>query len=119
MELETHEELGLEDNGLPWPREVAINSDVSQELYRDEPAIKFYIENIPDRLIAEHGLKLAPGAEWRFTWREYTQKDLDHWNAVYFGMDLPPIFMVGDWHYRAEAWVVKIDAEDRSADSGT
>jgi hypothetical protein len=112
LELETHEEVNLEDNDLPWPRQVTIHSDVTSELYEDGSAIKFYIENIPDRCLAEQGLKLAPGTEWRFFWREYNQKDIDHWNAFYFGMDCPSAFKVGDWHYRAEAWVVKIDAED-------
>jgi hypothetical protein len=32
LELETHEELGLEDNGLPWPREVDTNGDITIEL---------------------------------------------------------------------------------------
>jgi len=92
---------------MPWPRELRIHSDITKELCEDVRACEWYIENIPDRWLAEHGLKRAPGAEWESTWRQYDQKDLDHHNAFYFAMDVKPSFEVGDWHYQAITWVVK------------
>ena len=101
--------MDAEDDNAPWPREYAVYGDITRELMADTPTIKYYMENMPDRFIAEHGLKRAPGSEWKFTWHGYTQKDIDRHNAFYFAMDVEAPFEVGDWHYRATALVVKAE----------
>lgn len=94
----------MEEEDGPWPREFFVQGDIIKELKEDGPALKAFLDSSIDQVATHHGVKLAPGEEWRVRWVEVTEHEVkinESINGSYW-------LSAGDWHFRAEARVTKI-----------